>query len=341
MALGLVLWVLVVCSAVLIIAVFIGMQERRAGGTGRRMQRSLTQAETGLSDALLGWTPGLLGRRVLHPLDSIAIAGPGSPEPIWRGVIQRLNRGLFLVSVIAVDRSSQSLATISTLSRLGWIVRTRPATVALRAALEAGSVSLGDGSRVDGTDSPPPGAVDCPDPDSALMDLLTDGDTTLPAAMVPSFEQLAAQATLVLPGGTWAVAPRLSGGECDVSDPNNWGDPDLPGGDCADYWPVVSVSGNLRVASGGGQGILLVGGDLVIDGSFRFSGLILVRGRVQTGAPNGQLSLAGAMVAGQAGSQATPLSGISITYSKCMISNALQTTGVLIPLRSRSWKQLF
>ena len=362
MALGLVLWALVICSAVGTIAVFLDMQERRAAGGGRRMQRAMTRAETGLADALFGWTPGLLGRRILHPFDSLAIAAPGPVEPIWRGAIQRLNRGMFLVSVTASDQAPPAIATIATLSRLGWLVRVRPVPVPLRAALEAGAVRLGDGSRVDGTDAPPPPGGDCPEPDSALAGVTggliepsgnveirgspaivrTGVDTGFPAGMVTAFDQLSSQASISLPGGsTWTTAPTLSGQECDVSDPGNWGDPSGTRGRCADFWPVVSVSGDVRIQNGIGQGILLVDGDLVIEGSFRFSGLILVRGRLEFGVVTTAFSLSGAMVVGQVGSATAPLSGISVTYSKCMVSNSLQSSGVLVPLRSRSWKQLF
>lgn len=360
-ALGLVLWALVIASAVLTVAVFLGMQERRAAASGRRMQRAMTHAETGLADVLLGWTPGLLGRRILHPFDSLSIAAPGPGEPIWHGTIQRLNRGMFLVSVTAGDPAPPTIATITTLSRLGWLVRVRSVSVSLRAALDAGAVWLGEGSRVDGQDAPPAGGIDCPAPDSSLAGVgassitlsgnvsvqgsppivRTGVDTGFPAGMNTVFDQLFAQATLALPGGSWTPTPVVAGGECDVSDPRNWGDPSDGGGACSDYWPVIAVSGDLRVLSGSGHGILLVDGDLVIEGSFRFSGVILVRGKLESGAIGVSVSLLGAVLAGQVGSEAAPLSGISVTYSKCMVSNSLQSSGALVPLRSRSWKQLF
>jgi hypothetical protein len=320
----------------------------------------MAHAETGLGDALFGWTPGLLSRRILHPFDSLSIAAPGPGEPIWRGAIQRLSRGLFLVSVTAGDPAPPTIATITTLSRLGWLVRVRPVVVPLHAALESGAVRLGDGSRVDGRDAPSAG-VDCPEADSALAGIAagsitssgsvsvqgspavvrTGADTGFPAGLITAFNQLSSQATLTIPGGSWTTGPTLSGRECDVSNPGNWGDPSDLGGPCADYWPIVSASGDVRIQSGVGQGILLVDGDLAIEGSFRFSGVVLVRGRVEFGAAVASFSLSGALVAGQLGSEVAPLSGISVTYSKCMVSNSLQSSGLLIPLRSRSWKQLF
>ena len=46
MALGLVLWAIVIGSALLAVAVFIGALERRAAGTGRHLERAMTRAET-------------------------------------------------------------------------------------------------------------------------------------------------------------------------------------------------------------------------------------------------------------------------------------------------------
>ena len=362
-ALGLVLWALVIGSAVLAVAVFIGMQERRAAGVGRRMQRAMTSAETGLADALVGWTPGLLGRRLLHPFDSIAIGGArsGSAEPSWWGTIRRLNRGLFLVSVQAEDQPGSAVASVATLSRLGWVVRARPVPLRIVAALEAGGVALGNGARISGRDEPVAGWSDCPPPDSAVAGLAAgvidttdrsqvDGappiavaamDSAFPAAQVERFDQLASQATIELSPGSWSTGPSSSGRDCNVSDSRNWGDPSGPSVPCGDYWPIVHVSGDLHLLSGVGHGILLIDGDLVIEGPFRFLGLVLVRGRVQIASTGSSVSLEGALIASQAGAVGRPLSGISITYSKCMVSNSLQSSGTLVPLRSRGWKQLF
>lgn len=362
-ALGLVLWALVIGAAVLTVAVFIGMQERRASGTGRRLPRALTRAEAGLADALVGWTPGLLNRRLLHPFDSLVVGrlGPGASPSGWRGVILRLNRGLFLVSVEAEDPPGSTVATVTTLSRLGWIVRVRPVVMTISAALQAGRVTLGDDVRISGIDQSSTALPGCLEPDSstagivaATIDqraapviegsppvLTSPADSGFPAAAASPFEQLAIQATNVLSGGTWSPVPSISGGDCNISDPQNWGDPSGLVATCGDYWPVTHVTGDLHLLPGRGQGILLVDGDLAVEGPFQFSGIVLVRGRMETGAVGGLVRVDGALLAAQAGTATLPLSGISVTYSKCMVSNSLQSSGRLIPLRSRGWKQLY
>lgn len=362
-ALGLVLWALVIGCAVLTVAVFIGMQERRASGSGRRLQRALIRAETGIADALVGWTPGLLGRRLPHPFDSIVVGrlGSGSSEPGWQGVIRRLNRGLFFVSVQAEDAGGSNVATVATLSRLGWIVRVRPVVLTARAALQAGAVTLGDDVRISGRDQSSTVWGDCLGPDSSIAGIVagviaqpgapvvegspptleTPGDSGFPASHTVAFDQLASQATNVISGGAWATGPTISGGDCNISDPRNWGDPLSPNAPCGDYWPIVRVQGDLHLQAGSGQGVLLVDGDLTVDGPYRFSGIVLVRGRFETGPLGGLVRLDGALFAARAGTAERPLSGIAVTYSKCMMSNSLQSSGTLVPLRSRSWKQLF
>lgn len=357
MALGLVLWAIVIGSAVLAVAVFIGALERRAAGTGRHLERAMTRAETRLSDALVGWSPGLLGRRLLHPFDSLVV---GNLDPSWRGVIRRLNRGLFLVSVQAEDPSSSSMATVATLSRLGWILRVRPIVLAPIAAFRTGSAVLGVGSKLSGRDSVPAGWTDCAvdtsiagvaagslDQEGATVIegsppiLITPADTGFPADLRPAFDQLASQATVGLPAGDWTPGPSINGSDCDVSDSRNWGDPTGPGAPCGDYWPIIHVLGDLRLRSGTGHGILLVDGNLEIDGPFRFDGVVMTLGKLDTDASGGPIDVNGVISSARSGAPGDGLSGIRVTYSKCMLLNSLQTSGTLVPLRSRAWKQLF
>ncbi len=355
MALGLVLWVLVIGAAILTVAVFMSAQERRAAGSERRLHLAMTRAEAGLTDALAGWSPGLLSRRLIHPFDSLLV---GNLDPSWRGLIRRLNRGLFLVSAEARDPDPSTIATVATLSRLGWLVRARPVLVPNTAALRAGTVRLESAARIAGEDRPP-ADWDCPPPDTAIGGiaagsvmadsgteitgappvLVNPADSGFPSSLTAAFDELARQPTLVVPGGTWSPRPSIAGTDCNVSDLLNWGDP-RPGV-CGDYWPIIHVAGDVELSAGVGHGILLVGGDLRIVGPVEFSGLVLVQGSLVVEPPGGSIHVSGVVVAGRAGTAGRGLSGIEVTYSKCMIDNALLSSGTLIPLRSRAWKQLF
>jgi hypothetical protein len=365
MALALTLWVLVIGAAVLTVAVFVGFQEQRAAGVGRRLYRALTRAESGLADVLSGWTPSVLSRRLPQPFDSVVINGAGTTaDDDWRGAIHRLGRGLFLIEITAADTPAVGAPqALATRTRLGWLVRARPVKVVVSAALSAGGPAIvGTGSTLDGRDQPPAGRTDCPPPDSAVPGLAASeittigtpridgspptvarqgGDTGLAVEDRLAFDQLASQATITLPGGIWQTGPLATGTDCDVGSLRNWGDPSSGDGPCSSYAPIVHVIGDLTLTAGQGQGILLVDGNLVVGGGYRFFGIVMVRGSLDAGGSGPGATIWGGVAAARTGSQAQPLTGITVIYSKCMISHALRTSGTLVPLRSRAWKQLF
>jgi len=365
MALALTLWVLVIGAAVLTVAVFLGFQEQRAAGAGRRLHRTLTRAESALAGVLSGWTPGVLSRRLPQPFDSVLINGTGAtPDEQWSGAIHRLGRDLFLVELTAGDAlGAGDLPTMATRSRLGLLVHARPVPVVVSAALSSGGPAIvGTGSTIDGRDQAPPNRPDCPPPDSAVAGLIAGtitevgtplidgspptvtrqvGDTGLAAEDQVAFDQLASQATITMPGGSWETWPTSDGSDCDVALPYNWGDGSSADGPCSSYLPIVHVTGDLTLTAGHGQGILLVDGNLVISGGYRFFGLVLVNGTFDAGSTGVGSTVWGGVAAGRIAGEARPLTGIAVMYSKCMVSHALRTSGTLVPLRSRAWKQLF
>jgi len=365
MALALTLWVLVFGAAILTVAVFAAFQEQRAAGAGRRMYRALTRAESGLADVLSGWTPAVLSRRLAQPFDSLVITGAGTTsDDAWVGAIHRLGRDLFLVELLAADPPGAGAPqSVATRVRLGWLVRARPLKVVVSAALSTGGAAfVGAGSTLDGRDQPPAGRTDCPSPDSALPGLAADsitttgtpridgspptvtrqgGDTGLAMEDQLAFDQLAAQATITLAGGSWATGPVATGTACDVTSPYNWGDPSSQDGPCSNYLPIVYVVGDLALTAGEGQGILLVDGNLVVTGAYRFFGLVIVRGTLAARGSGLGVAIWGGVAAARTGNESQPVTGITVIYAKCMISHALSTSGTLVPLHSRAWKQLF
>ncbi len=357
-ALTLVLWVLVIGAALLTIVVFLVYQEQRADGAGRRLQRTFARADAGLTEAMLPWTPGLLNRQLPRALDSVITRGAD-----WRATIRKLNQGLYLVEVAAADSPQTGLASTATRQRIGRVIRVRPVSLPITAALDAGGlVTVGTGVTIDGRDHAPPSEPDCPPPDSATAGVaaaavdslgspVIDGspplalrqptDSGLSADDLGVFRELAAQATLSLPAGSWRPYPSSVGTVCTVSAIENWGDAANARGPCAGYMPIIHVAGDLELLSGQGQGILLVDGDLLLHGPSLFSGVVMVRGRVNVVPGEPEVAIYGAVFAGSLRTQPPPNAVITITYSKCMITNALLSSGRLIPLRSRSWKQLF
>jgi hypothetical protein len=112
---------------------------------------------------------------------------------------------------------------------------------------------------------------------------------------------------------------------------------------CLNYYPIIYSPGDLHLnGKNRGQGVLLVEGNLQINGSFDFYGIIIVKDDVNKG--NGTASVHGSIMArnAQLTDGGSILSGTQdVYYSKCAIESALRGSAILIPTRTRGWAQLF
>ena len=158
-----------------------------------------------------------------------------------------------------------------------------------------------------------------------------------------SYTDLAAAATLQVPSGTYKTNPSTSGGLCNKTDLSNWGDGMNPSAVCGDYFPIIHVSGDVTLNGDQGQGILLVDGDLSVQGSYQFYGITIVKGSLKTaGGGATEAHFWGAVMAQNVDLELNNLSGnATLNYSKCAVVQALNMTGVIAPDRSRSWSLLF
>jgi hypothetical protein len=153
-----------------------------------------------------------------------------------------------------------------------------------------------------------------------------------------TYNELAAAATITLPGGTYSPAPVLIGSPA-VCNPtsNNWGDGNNPTAPCGARFPIVHLQGNSVILNGQGQGIILADGDLTFGGTFAFYGVIIVRGAFKTQA-GGNPKVYGAVMAQASNLATTAFAGDAvINYSKCALLKTKDATGVPAQLRSRSW----
>jgi hypothetical protein len=136
-------------------------------------------------------------------------------------------------------------------------------------------------------------------------------------------------------------------GTCRIGDKDrpNWGEPNGGSGAvaaCQNYFPIVYVSGSASIQGNGrGQGILIVDGDLQINGTFDWLGLVLVRDDMNKG--NGTATITGAVMARNVDLQGGSIYGGSqtVNYSKCAVESALRGSAILIRVRDRAWAQLF
>jgi hypothetical protein len=122
------------------------------------------------------------------------------------------------------------------------------------------------------------------DPSISDADFQNYGDLTLQEliAMVPPHLRFVGDPTEV----NITLAPTLNGdGTCKTSDPRNWGSPD-PAHACYNYFPIVSIRGEMEIAGGYGQALVvmeldtigsLTGSEFELEGSTGsiFNGLIV------------------------------------------------------------------
>ena len=105
--------------------------------------------------------------------------------------------------------------------------------------------------------------------------------------------------------------------------------------------PDVGLSHEASALSGGeGQGILLVQGNLWLEGGARLTGLVVVRGALVMRGAGGRI--AGSVLAGSADVGIAPGQGESlITLSTCAVRRSLEAVAPVRPLRERAWAELY
>jgi hypothetical protein len=160
----------------------------------------------------------------------------------------------------------------------------------------------------------------------------------------PTYTSLAAMANITLPGGTYAgIAPVAVAGVCNKTLTTNWGDParTVPLGACATYFPIVHITGDVKLTTGVGQGILLVDGDVTEAGNFGFTGIVIARGTVRASGTGNSVTGVVMAAAIDLGDAVTLTGGATVQYSSCAIQQALSSTSPLVAAKGRSWVNLY
>jgi hypothetical protein len=374
MALAVAIFALVVAGALIAGAFFAGTQEQRVGQNSLRVQQSFGVGEAAINEVVRNWNPQIYNALKIYPADSFVFAPvlSGGGTGSYTGVIRKLNNKLYMVDVTGRDRASAAGNAFGSgaRQRLGWLLRVRLLDVAVNASLTTqGSVKLVGNAYVDGNnwipdgwtgancDNSDPGVAGIREPDTAVVQQSgphvsgyppvykdpTVADSTFTQFGDVTYDELAAAATIQLPGGTYKSFPTWSGTTCDRTNPTNWGDGTNPAAVCGSYWPIIHISGDATLNGDQGQGILLVDGDLSIQGSYQFYGLVIIRGTLSTaGGGSTEAHFWGGVMAQNATLNLNSLSGhATLNYSKCAVLTALNMTGIVAPERSRGWSQLY
>lgn len=111
-----------------------------------------------------------------------------------------------------------------------------------------------------------------------------------------------------------------------------------------DAWTPATGAGvrvvhrDTTITAGAFEGILMVEGDLTIDGAFDMRGLIVAQGRVRSSIG---LRLTGAIVAQAAGPAAVDLHGATVRYAPCLVAAMVRRLSSIEIVRGWSWTELF
>jgi len=378
MALAIAIFALVVVGALVAGAFFAGTQESRTAENNRRLQKAFGVTEAGINEVIADWDASVRNVGKMYPADSQVLPDANEPGTLpahtgaFAGNIYKLNGELYLVDISGRDSSSikSTVKSASARQRLGGLLRIRTVNMGIQSALTTrGGVKLAGNAAVDGTDHIPTewGAANCD----------TTGDTTKAGIRTPDTTQITGAAghtggfppikqdttvksstfsqfgdidynTLAamgvqVPSGNYKTDPVVSGTTCLKNNITNWGDGMNRSAPCGNYFPIIHVNGDVTLNGDQGQGILLVDGDLNVQGSYQYYGIVLVRGSLKTsGGGSTDAHFWGAVMAANVDLELNSLTGnATMNYSKCAITEALERTGAVSLARSRSWIQLF
>jgi len=351
-------------------AFFTSTQEYRGGRNALVEQRAFAVAEFGLNAEISNWDRGrnLPGAMASGAIDSSRVYVAQGDTAYVR--ITRLTPNSFWVT--SEGAANITNAALESRRQTSAFVRIAYPSITPRGAITtAGNLTITGSATVDGRDTDPAGWGQCaaipgdtvpavvaapgksvsykaqniPSTPPVVYDSAAADSNTYVRYGSESWNSLVSNADIVLPGGTYnsAIAPVGTATTCDASIATNWGEPFRPGAvaGCYGRYPIIYFSSSVKLNGNGyGQGILLVNGDLEINGQFEFYGLVIVRDDIRKG--NGTAHIRGAVYSANtvladpsfvAGNQ-------DVIYSKCAVESALKGSAILVCVRERHWVQM-
>jgi FlaG/FlaF family flagellin (archaellin) len=362
---------IVVIAFVIAGAFFTSTQEYRGSRNELVEQRAFAVAEFGLNSEISKWdrSRNLPGGMATGEIDSnLVYVAAGDTA---RVKVTRLTDNTFWV--VSEGQANIGRPLLESRRQTGAYVRIAYPTITPKGAITAaGDVRLTGSAFVDGDNNDPSGWTQCADipgstvpaivvPPGHTVSYLPQNIGSTPAVVYDataadsntyvrfgseSWNSLVLNADIKLPGGQYGqdILPIGTETSCDYSSDFNWGEPWRPGSTtgCYGYYPIIYSASSLKInGNGRGQGILLVNGDLEINGLFDFYGLVIVRDDIYKG--NGTANVYGAVYAANINlGDPTMMNGNkTLFYSKCAVESALRGSAILVRVRQRGWAQLF
>lgn len=375
-ALALAVFALVVVGALATGGLYLARQATLTGMAHQRNSRALYVAERAVAEVVEGWDANAMG--ALPVMGEATLSGV-TGDGVWSVEVRRDSHWIYYLEAQGTVAEAGPLRN-SASRRLGLVVKMRPPDLTLRAALTTGgSTRTGGNSVVSGEDTPPHGSEGgradwsrvCPIEGPTVHPGILAGEVedrdgvggrgqgrwfeapeqagesraaeaSAPWAGGVGWDDLTELATIKTPSARPSPTPVLgTGGRCDTSVPTNWGNPFDLDHPCSDYFPVIHRQGDMELAGGFGQGILLVDGDLKVVGGTEFYGLVIVQGGIQVVGSGGRL-WGGVVTTNRGGSGNTLVGNAVIQYSSCAIQRALSNSALtrVETLGERAWADL-
>lgn len=362
------IFALVIIAALIAGAFFASRTEMTVGRNSQTYQRAFGAAEAGLNNTIANWA-SVGSFNAMATGDSTTVTGTlPSNGGSYTTVVKRLNNELFLVRTVGTDPSGSASRTLGAITKLLTVQMNFRASLTTRSQLKLGGSSFIDGRNTDPTSwSCPSGATDtlpavltrdsnqittsgcssysCLFGKPAIKQDTSINDSTFFKYGDTDWNELVAMATKTYVGDTGplnGVGPVGSATTCTTSTMDNWGEPNRTGSPvvgCQNYFPIIYVSGNLKLTGGRGQGILLVAGDLEVQGGFEFYGPVIIRGHLQTAGTGGHFN--GGIMAADVDFELNSILGNAVlTYSSCAITKALQYNASGRLVNTRSWSEI-
>ncbi len=369
MALAMAMFAIVVIGALIAGAFFASTQDFRVGTNSLVAQRAFSAAEYGLNKTMAEWRTEL---NLSIPTGGDTTFQYANTDKSTAAVrITRLNDYTYLV----VSEGAASPSTpMEARRRTSAILRLAYPSVKVGGAITlAGGGEIKGSTQIFGTNRNPTG-WDCanfPGRDTTAVAYNPNATLTVqkPTNAVGSpsiykdpnaaedgtyikygdetWQTLVQNADVVLEGSTLnvgTVQPVGTETTC-AAGLYNWGEPNRDVGSvkgCQTYFPIIYAKGDVLINQGRGQGILLVEGDLQVNGNFDFYGLVIVRDDINKG--NGNPRIFGAAMARNANffDDASLFTGTATwQYSKCALETALRGSARLLPARRRPWAEMW
>jgi hypothetical protein len=369
-ALAVAVFALVVMGALVAGIFFAGRLEQQSGQNAVYAAQAAEAAEAGLSRAIAGQTSTAMLAMAVDPAGTPTLTTStfGSNATYSTGV-RRQTTDLWLVKSVG-KRTNAASGAIATRT-LGQLVRLNTANISVAAGLTAiGRITVTGNSTVSGRDATASAwtspKVNCPTPvDKAGVKYngtlsqqgssvingspASQSDPTLNSSNIfggSNFAALKALRTLTLTGNVSGIGPVTTSApvRCNASVQTNWGAPTDTGSVCFDYFPIIYHNGDLSISgSGSGQGVLLVEGNLNVQGRIDFYGPVIVTGSVSIrGTGSDDIKFYGGVMAQDVTLDDSRLSGnATVNYSSCAIQRALQGSATVAGVNERSWLQLY